>query len=210
MSDERRHWPAAERNREPILAVLRSVLPAQGDALEIASGSGQHAAYFSAALPGLRWQPSEADLELHASIRAWAREGGQVLPVLRLDVTEQPWSVGGYDAIFNANMIHIAPFEVCHALLHGVGAHLRAGAPFVLYGPFKIGGQHTAPSNAAFDASLRERDPRWGVRDLEVVCELAAEHGLRLSERVEMPANNQTLVFVRGSSPASAPESRPR
>jgi hypothetical protein len=203
MSDARAHWPAAERNREPILAVLRRVLPAQGDVLEIASGSGQHAAYFSPALPALRWQPSEADEALHASIRAWATEGGQVLPVLRLDVTEEPWPVGCYDAIFNANMIHIAPFEVCDALLRGAAAHLNPGAPLVLYGPFKLDGRHTAESNAAFDARLRGEDARWGVRDLEVVQELAAKYGLGFEERVEMPANNQTLVFVRAGVPVA-------
>lgn len=197
MSDERQHWPAAERNREPILAVLRRVLPAEGTVLEIASGTGQHAAHFSAALPALRWQPTEANASLHASIRAWAAEGGQVLPVLRLDVTEEPWPVGLYEAMFNANMIHIAPLEVCDALLRGAGAHLRPNAPLVLYGPFKLGGRHTADSNAAFDARLRAEDPRWGVRDVEAVRDLAATHGLRLEERVEMPANNQVLVLVR-------------
>jgi hypothetical protein len=180
--------------------VLRRVLPSAGSVLEIASGSGQHAQYFSAALPALRWQPSEANESLHSSIRAWATEGGQVLPVLRLDVTEEPWPVGRYEAIFNANMIHIAPFEVCDALLRGAAAHLLPDGVLVLYGPFKLGGQHTAESNAAFDARLRGDDPRWGVRDLEAVAELAAKYGLALRERVQMPANNQLLVFVRSAA----------
>lgn len=196
-STAREHWPAAERNREAILQVLRRVLPARGTVLEIASGSGQHAAYVSAALPDLRWQPSEANEALHASISAWASEGGHILPVLHLNVTQEPWPVACYDAIFNANMIHIAPFEVCEALLRGAGVHLHPGAPLVLYGPFRLAGQHTSESNAAFDTRLRGEDPRWGVRDFEAVRDLAIEHGLRFVERVQMPANNQSLIFVR-------------
>jgi SAM-dependent methyltransferase len=199
MSDPREHWPAAERNRDPILDVLRRVLPAQGTVLEIASGSGQHAAYFSAALPNLQWQPTEANHALHASIAAWCAELSNVLPVIALDVLADPWPLplARYDAVFNANMIHIAPFEVCHALLRGVAAHLVPGGRFVLYGPFKIGGQHTAESNAAFDRKLRSENPSWGVRDLEQVSALAAERGLRFVERVQMPANNQLLIFER-------------
>lgn len=200
MSDAREHWPAAERNRGPILAVLRRVLPAQGDVLEIASGSGQHAAHFGAGLPGLRWQPSEANSALLASIDAWARDGGNVLPAIALDVTAEPWRVPlpRYDAVYNANMIHIAPFEVCHALLRGAAAQLGPGAPLVLYGPFQLGGAHTAQSNEAFDAKLRREDPRWGVRDLDEVIRIAEEHGFTFAERVAMPANNQVAVFVKG------------
>jgi SAM-dependent methyltransferase len=199
MTDLREHWPAAERNRDPILEVLRRVLPARGTVLEIASGSGQHAAYFSAALPQLSWQPSEANRAMHASIAAWTAERSNVLPVIALDVLAEPWSLplARYDAVFNANMIHIAPFEVCRALLRGVAALLTPGGRFVLYGPFKIGGEHTAESNAAFDRKLRGENPSWGVRDLEEVSALAAERGLRLLERVAMPANNQTLIFER-------------
>jgi SAM-dependent methyltransferase len=199
MSDPREHWPATERNRDPILEVLRRVLPAHGTLLEIASGSGQHAAYFSAALPQLDWQPSDANRALHASIAAWSAERSNVLPVIALDVLADPWPLplARYDAVFNANMIHIAPFEVCHALLRGVAAHLAPGGRFVLYGPFRIDGAHTAESNAAFDRKLRAENPSWGVRDLEQVTALAAERGLRLLERVAMPANNQLLVFER-------------
>lgn len=199
MTDPREHWPAAERNRDPILEVLRRVLPAQGTVLEIASGTGQHAAYFSAALPNLRWQPTETNHALHASIAAWCAEHGNVLPVIALDVLADPWPLplARYDAVFNANMIHIAPIEVCHALLRGVAAHLAPGGRFVLYGPFKIGGEHTAESNAAFDRKLRAENPSWGVRDLEQVTALAAERGLRFVERVQMPANNQMLIFER-------------
>jgi SAM-dependent methyltransferase len=199
MTDPREHWPATERNREPILEVLRRVLPAQGSVLEIASGSGEHAAYFSAAFPALSWQPSEVNVALHASISAWTRELPNVLPVIALDVTKDPWSVPAdrYDAIYNANMIHIAPFEVCLGLLRGVATHLAPGGRFVLYGPFRIAGAHTSESNAAFDRKLRGENPRWGVRDLEAVRALAAERGLRFLERVQMPANNQTLIFER-------------
>jgi hypothetical protein len=200
MTDAREHWPAAERNREPILEVLRRVLPASGTVLEVASGSGQHAAFFSAALRGLRWQPTELRRELLPSIAAWAAaEGGDVLPPIALDVLDDPWPLplSRYDAVYNANMIHIAPFEVCHAFLRGAAALLPAGAPLVLYGPFKLGGEHTAESNAAFDQRLRSEDPRWGVRDLDEVVAIAREHGFSLRERVAMPANNQTVVFVR-------------
>jgi hypothetical protein len=203
MNDAREHWPAAERNRAPILEVLQRVLPAQGTVLEVASGSGQHAAFFSAALPGLCWQPSEHKPALLASIDAWAAaEGGRVLPAVVLDVMAEPWAVplARYDAIYNANMIHIAPFEVCAALLRGAATHLSAGAPLVLYGPFRIAGAHTSQSNAAFDARLRSDDPRWGVRDLDEVSAIAERHGLSFVERVQMPANNQTAVFVRSES----------
>lgn len=205
MSDAREHWPAAERNRGPILEVLRRVLPARGDVLEIASGSGQHAAHFAAALPGLRWQPSEAKRSLHASIEAWTAGLANVLPVIALDVTADPWPLPltRYDALYNANMIHIAPFEVCRALLRGAARHLVVGAPCVLYGPFRIGGAHTADSNAAFDQRLRSENPSWGVRDLDEVCAIAERHGLRFVERVAMPANNQTVVFERTEQAAS-------
>ena len=197
---ERQHWPAAERNREPILAVLRRVLPEHGCVLEIASGTGQHAAYFSRALSGLQWQPTEHNAELLPSIAAWAKEeGGQVLPPIALDVLVDEWPLPqpSYDAIYNANMIHIAPIEVCHGLLRGVATHLKPSGPFVLYGPFRLGGQHTAQSNADFDQRLREQDARWGVRDADEVIALAASHGLSFVERVAMPANNQMLIFRR-------------
>jgi SAM-dependent methyltransferase len=193
----RRHAPAAERNREPILAVLRRVLPARGSVLEVASGTGQHVAHFAAALPGVTWQPSEIDPDLHRSIVAWTRHLPNVRPPLRLEATSEPWPVHDIDALFNANLIHIAPWEVCLGLLRGAGRHLVPGGLLVVYGPFRIAGRHTADSNAAFDRQLRETDPRWGVRDLEAVGAAAADQGLALDERVPMPANNQTLVFRR-------------
>jgi hypothetical protein len=192
-------WPAPERNKGPILEVLTRVLPASGTLLEIASGSGQHAVFFAENLPGLVFQPSDVDPENLASIRAWV--GGAGLPNLRppleLDVCSEDWRVGSVAAAFNANMIHIAPWECTLGLFAGLGRHLAAGGTAVIYGPFRVGGAHTAPSNESFDASLRERNPAWGVRDLEAVVALAEQAGLRFAERVSMPANNQSLVFVR-------------
>lgn len=179
------------------------MLPRAGTLLEIASGSGQHAVHFARALPGLVVQPSDVDLDNLASIRAWVTEAA--LPNLRepvlLDVLDGAWPVGHVDAAFNANMIHIAPWECCTALFDGLGRVLHADGVFVLYGPFRIGGAHTAPSNETFDAGLRARDPRWGVRDLEAVLAAAQRAGLAMTERVPMPANNQSLVFTKRSSP---------
>ncbi len=201
----RRHAPATERNRDPILAVLRRVLADDARVLEIASGTGQHAVHFAAAMPGVRWQPSDADSENLPSISAWIEHTSVAnveLPIA-LDVTAPNWPVGSVDAIFCANMIHIAPWEACVGLVRGAGRHVRVGGHLLLYGPFRIAGGHTAESNAAFDASLRARDPTWGVRDLETVSELCRASGLDLVERVPMPANNQTVVFRR--EPGAAP-----
>ncbi|MDD9932845.1 MAG: DUF938 domain-containing protein [Myxococcales bacterium] len=198
MTDGRVTWPAAERNKDPILEVLREVLPERGTLLEVASGTGQHAAHFAGHLRGLTWQPSDAERGHHASIAAWTAGLPNVLPPIALDVTRADWEVSVLDAVYNANMIHIAPWEVCLGLMRGVGTHLRAGGVMALYGPFRIGGEHTAPSNADFDQSLRGRDPSWGVRDLEAVSEIAAGHGLSFERRVQMPANNQLVVYRRG------------
>ena len=195
--DRRLRAPAASRNRDPILAVLRRVLPARGTVLEVAAGSGEHALYFAAALTSLAWQPTDADPEAVASIAAWrSAEGSANLrePFL-LDATAGEWPVAAVDAVFSANMIHIAPWAACLGLLAGAGRHLVDGGVLVTYGPYRIGGAHTAPSNEAFDRDLRRRDAEWGVRDLESVVDAAARCGLRLEETVAMPANNQTLVF---------------
>jgi SAM-dependent methyltransferase len=198
----RRHAPAAERNRQPILDVLARVLPPRGEILEIASGTGQHAPFFAAALPSLVWQPTERDASALPSIAAWSESAAvsNVRAPLRLDVTEEIWPVGRFDGMFSANLIHIAPWDVGLALLRGARRHLIPGGVLVLYGPYRIGGEHTAPSNAAFDRDLRARDPSWGVRDLETVVDAARANDLALVERVPMPANNQTLVFQRGRS----------
>lgn len=192
-------WPAPERNKVPILEVLTRTLPSAGRLLEVASGSGQHAAYFSAALPAWTWLPSDVDPRNLASIAAYveAAQLPNLLPPRALDVCSQDWQVGTLDAVFNANMIHISPWACCEGLFRGAGEHLRAGGRLVLYGPFRIGGEHTAESNCEFDADLRRRDARWGVRDLEAVVELAHSFGLEQRETVAMPANNQTIVFER-------------
>ena len=196
----RLHAPAAERNALPILEVLRTVLPERGTVLEVASGTGQHTATFAAALQNLTFQPTEFDPTKLGSIRAWTQELDNVRPPITLDVTVHPWPVQTAQAVFCANMIHIAPLEALVGLLTGVGRHLSEGGPFVLYGPFKIAGAHTAPSNEAFDASLRARDPSWGVRDLETVKSTAQANGLQFERRIEMPANNQIVLFRRGAN----------
>jgi SAM-dependent methyltransferase len=191
--------PAVARNRDPILAVLRRVLPAQGTVLEIASGTGEHAAYFAAALPHLTWQPSDPDVEARDSIAAH-RAAAQLLNLeapLALDARAPTWPVAHADAIVSINMIHIAPWAAAEGLMAGAGRLLAPGGVLYLYGPFKENGQHTAPSNAAFDASLRTRDPQWGVRDTGDVAALAQRSGLKLIERVAMPANNLSLIFHR-------------
>ncbi len=190
-------WAAPERNKEPILAELVRVLPAAGRVLEVASGSGQHSAHFAAQLPALTFLPSDIDEANLDSIRAWVEQAGlsNLHPPRRLDVCSEDWGVESVEAIFNANMVHIAPWECAVGLFGGAGRHLAPEGVLVLYGPYRIGGQHTAPSNAAFDADLRSRDPRWGVRDVEAMAEVAEQAGLVLEERVQMPANNQLLVF---------------
>lgn len=199
MTDARLHSLACERNRDPILAVLDRVLPAAGQVLEVASGTGMHAVWFAPRLPRVEWQPTDPEPEALASIEAWRRAepAPNLRAPLRLDVLERPWPVPRADAIFNANMIHISPFETCLALLEEAAVLLPSSGPLVLYGPFRVGGRHTAPSNEAFDASLRARDPRWGVRDLDEVTALAEERGLVRDEVVPMPANNLTVVLRR-------------
>jgi hypothetical protein len=198
--DARAYAPAVARNRDPILAVLRRVLPERGSVLEAASGSGEHAAYFAAALAGLAWQPSDPDPEARASIAAHRTRAGlpNLLLPLALDVAAADWPVGRADAVVAINMIHIAPWTATIGLMRGAARLLPSGAPLYLYGPFKIDGRHTAPSNQAFDQGyLRARNPQWGVRDLGEVAALAAAHGLAHVETVAMPANNLSVVFRR-------------
>lgn len=195
--DERETAPSAERNKQPILEVLARVLPARGNVLEIGSGTGQHVAHFARALPGLVFQPGEMDEGRHASIAAWVRheELANVKPPLAFDLARLPWPVREADAIVCINVIHISPWEATLGLMRGAGELLPPGGVLVTYGPYRRGGAHTAPSNETFDAWLKERDPRWGVRDMEEVAALAKEAGLELEEVVPMPANNFTLVF---------------
>jgi len=198
MMTPRRHAPATARNREPILDVLRRVLPQQGLVLEISAGSGEHAAFFSAAHPDLDWQPSDLDPEALESIDAWRSEGSERLhSAIRLDTTEDPWPVPHADAIVNINMIHIAPWAACQGLMRGAGRILPPGGVLFMYGPYKLEGRHTAPSNEAFDESLRGRNPSWGVRDLDEVIAEASANGLDFIERIAMPANNQSVVYRR-------------
>jgi SAM-dependent methyltransferase len=199
-TEARQSAPAAERNKDPILAVLQRVLPQSGLVLEIASGTGQHVVHFARTLPGLTWQPSEPDAQMRPSIAGWLAETGlaNVVPPLDLDVCRPEWPLDHADAVVCINMIHISPWEATEQLLAGCGRILPPGGVLYLYGPYRRGGRHTAPSNEAFDASLRQRNPQWGVRDLETVVEAANQHGLALSEVVEMPANNLSVVFVRG------------
>jgi hypothetical protein len=195
--DPRQSAPATLRNRAPILAVLRRVLPATGLVLEIASGTGEHVAHFAAALPGLTFQPTEFDPARRASVDAWAAGLGNVRPAIALDASQAIWPVAAAAAMFCANMIHIAPWEATIGLIAGAGRVLPPGGALVLYGPFTQGRVHSAESNAAFDADLRGRDPRWGVRDLDDVAVLAQAAGLDLEEIVEMPANNRIVIFRR-------------
>jgi len=200
-TDLRRHSPAAERNRAAIAAELQRVLPARGLALEIASGTGQHAAFFAASLPGWHWQPSDTDESSLASISAWCTGLATVLPPLPLDVIADPWPgvPATVDALLCANLLHISPWATCPALMRGAARHLAPRGVLLLYGPYRVDGVPTAPSNLAFDADLRARDPRWGLRRLADVVAQAGAAGLGLREKVAMPANNWLLVFARES-----------
>jgi SAM-dependent methyltransferase len=189
--------PAAERNKEPILEVLRRVLPLSGLVLEIASGSGQHAIHFSRTFPALTWQPSDPDRHARASIAAWS--AGETVPNLRppvdLDVHMLPWPVSGADALVCINMLHISPWAATLALFAGARDALRELGIVYLYGPYRLHGRHTAPSNAGFDRSLRAQNAEWGVRDLEEVVKVAGAQAFDLVETVEMPSNNLSVVF---------------
>ena len=199
--DARRHSPAAERNRAPILAELQRLLPRTGSMLEIASGTGQHAAHFAAALPGWRWQPSDGEAESLASISTWCAGLANVLPPLHLDVMAETWPVAeGFDAIFCANLLHISPWPACVALMRGAARNLIARGVLLLYGPYVVDDMPTAPSNLAFDADLRARNAAWGLRRLADVERQAEVVGLHLRERRAMPANNLLLAFTRDAN----------
>jgi SAM-dependent methyltransferase len=191
--------PAAERNRQPILDVLRRVLPPAGLVLEVASGTGQHTIFFSEHLPALHWQPTDASSEALQSIGAWVDEAARenLLAPLELDVRSPQWPITKADALLCINMIHISPWETTEALLQGASQLLAGGSPLVTYGPYRLHGEHTAPSNAAFDQSLRSRNARWGVRDIDDLRELGGRTGFVFEERVSMPANNMILVWTR-------------
>lgn len=193
--------PAALRNREPILEVLRAHLPASGMVLEVAAGTGEHAAFFAAGLPALTWQPTDPDPEALCSIAAWRDQAGlaNLRAPLAFDVADPAaWPSAPVAAVVNINMIHISPWTAAQGLMAGAGRVLAPGSPLCLYGPFIEDGVETAPSNLAFDESLKSRDPSWGLRRLEDVAALAERHGLKLEARLAMPANNLSLVFRKG------------
>lgn len=196
----KRHAPATLRNRAPICDILATLLPSKARVLEVGAGTGEHAVFFARALPHLTWQPTDADPELIASIAAYAGEANlpNLRPPLMLDAAMQPWPTlpdQPFDAVVSINMIHIAPWSACAGLIAEAAAVLRPRGLLILYGPFMVDGRHTAPSNAAFDDSLKAMDERFGVRDVAEVA--AAAHAFRLTHRLPMPANNLTLVFAR-------------
>jgi len=208
--DARQYAPATERNREPILEVLLEVLPGSGTVLEIASGTGEHAVYFASRLHNCLWLPTDVNPQARASIIAWTEHFGcqNVYPPLALDVREPVWVVEDETAthrrnsspivaIVNINMIHISPWSACLGLMAGAGRILPVGGILYLYGPFKQGGEHTAPSNATFDEYLRAQNSQWGVRNLDDVVTAARAEKLTLKQIYQMPANNLSVVFER-------------
>ena len=200
MSDERRSAPAAQRNREPISEVLADWLP-NGLVLEVASGTGEHVVYFAQRFPDLDWQPSDADADALSSIRAWRSDSA--LPNLRepllIDASAPQWPIESADALLNINMVHISPWSAALGILDGAARVLDAGAPLILYGPWLSEDIETAPSNLAFDADLRRRNPDWGLRKLEDFIAEAADRRLHFAERRQMPANNVMLLFRKGT-----------
>jgi SAM-dependent methyltransferase len=196
--DARLYAPSAARNRDPIRAVLLHNLPESGLVLEIASGSGEHVCHVAAACgPDLIFQPSDVDASARASVDAWARslELKNVRPAIVLDATAETWPVAAADVVIAINMIHIAPWTAVKGLVKNAGRILPPGGLLFLYGPFRIAGADTVPSNAAFDADLRRRNSEWGVRDLEAVAALAEAQGFAPPEVIEMPANNLSVIF---------------
>ncbi len=201
------HSEACERNSGPILRALRDTLPDTGLVLEIACGTGQHAAYFAPRLPHLTWLPTDADEAMLASAQAWRAdvEAANLRKPMKLDVLDEPWPLDAgtsLSAIVASNLIHIAPWPVCQALLRQAQHWLPEGGVLFLYGPFHRGGRPTAPSNVAFDMFLRSENPQWGLRNLETVLSLAGELGLSFMRTIDMPANNLAVVMERDSSAA--------
>ncbi len=188
---------AAERNKAPILDALQRLLPPVARVLEIASGTGQHAQHVAAAQPAWTWQPTEADGRMLEAIDARCAGLANVRPALRLDVLDAAWPLdaAAYDAVYTANLLHISPWPTCGALMRGAATHLRAGGLLLVYGPCRVDGTPTAPSNEAFDADLRSRDPRWGLRRLADVQSEASAAGLVWRQTLAMPANNLLVVF---------------
>jgi hypothetical protein len=206
--DGRQYAPAAERNKDFLLAELKKYLPKQGTVLEIASGTGEQAVYFTPQLRGLKWLPSDYEDDKLISIAAWQKHVpcDRVLPPLKIDTSETVWpcedqsiaeQTGQITSIVCINMIHIAPWAAGLGLLAGAGRILPSDGTLFFYGPYMSGGKHTAPSNQAFDKKLKDRDPSWGLRDIDDVVAVATTHGLHLNETIAMPANNFVLVFEK-------------
>jgi SAM-dependent methyltransferase len=197
MTDPRQNSPAAARNREPIVAILRDTLPAAGLVLEIASGTGEHVVHFARSLPHLDWQPSDPNPAARASIAAHVADEGlaNIRAPIALDAASAAWPIDRADAILCINMVHISPWESTLGLMRGAAAILPPGGLLYLYGPYRRAGIETAPSNAAFDLDLQRRDPRWGLRELETVVEVAAAEGLMLERVIAMPANNLSVLL---------------
>ena len=193
----RKHAPATVRNREAIAAVLAEVLPMSGWVLEVASGSGEHCAFFAERFPALRWQPSDPEPSALASIASWCAGLANVAAPVAIDAAAPDWAVERADALLCINMVHISPWEATLGLFDGAARVLLQGTPLILYGPYLRAEVETAPSNAAFDASLKARDPRWGLRDVADVTAAALERGLAFERLVEMPANNIMLIYRR-------------
>lgn len=193
----KRYAPAALRNRDPIAATLRGILPQSGRIVEVASGSGEHIVHFARAFPQLEWQPSDPDAACRASIAEWTREAGleNIVAPIDLDAAAPDWPVERADAVICINMIHISPWPATEGLMAGAGHLLAPGAPLYLYGPFRIQGRPTAPSNDAFDVSLRNRNSDWGLRDLTDVERAAARAGFVRERIIDMPANNISVIF---------------
>jgi len=194
----KRFAPATERNRDAIVAVLRDALPSAGLVLEVASGSGEHAVHFAVSFPALVWQPTDPDPAAIASIAAWREEAAlpNLHPPIMLDAADD-WPLARADAILCINMIHIAPWDATLGLFKGAGQTLPPGGLLYLYGPYARADMETAPSNRAFDASLKARDPRWGLRSVEDVVAAADAAGLAFDRLIDMPANNLSLLFRR-------------
>ena len=195
--DSRKHAPATHRNRDAIASVLRGLVPKEGLILELASGSGEHAVHFASLFASVTWQPSDPDPESLASIEAWRSHAAlaNVLPPLQIDAREPDWRIGEADAVLCINMIHITAWRATQGAIAGARRLLKVGQPLFFYGPFTQAGVRTAPSNVAFDASLRERNPEWGLRAVEDVVALARQQGFGRHQIVSMPANNLSVVL---------------
>jgi len=199
MTDHRQYAPATVRNRDFILDVLRDVLPMTGVILEIASGSGEHVVHFARNFPSLAFQPSDPEPEALLSVAAWVKavQVTNVREPIVLDASQSPWPIVSADGIICINMVHISPWDATVGLITGAAATLPPGSPLYLYGPYKRQGFATAPSNQAFDQSLRDRNPTWGLRDLEAVAAIAQSVGFSIPTVTKMPANNLSVLFRR-------------